>query len=183
MKKIICLICLAAILISCNRSSEKSDITAGSDSAVVNTDPGNLPYKALYSSSWSDKVSDEDLRMVLMTYKDWSSGNMSRLGASMGDSVEYDMNSGRYQKLSNAGLMKMWTTSRDSLSAVTIDMHAWQKMYATDRKEGYVITWYKETDTYKNGKVDSAYYHDINQVKDGKIIWYSQYKRPALPRK
>jgi hypothetical protein len=52
-------------------------------------------------------------------------------------------------------------------------------MYEPDKKEGYVVAWYKETDTYKNGKVDSAYYHDINQVKDGKIVWYAQYKRPA----
>ena len=72
----------------------------------------------------------------------------------------------------------MFTTYRDSLSSVTIDMQGWQKMYATDKKDGYIVTWYDETDTYKTGKVDSASYHDINQVKDGKIVWYSQYKRP-----
>jgi ketosteroid isomerase-like protein len=63
------------------------------------------------------------------------------------------------------------------MSSVTIDMHAWQKMYATDKKEGHIVTWYKEIDTYKNGKVDSATYHDINRVKDGKIVWYSTMKR------
>ena len=72
----------------------------------------------------------------------------------------------------------MFTTYRDSLSSVTIDMQDWQKMYATDKKNGYIVTWYDETDTYKTGKVDSASYHDINQVKDGKIVWYAQYRRP-----
>jgi len=182
MKKILSLILVATIFASCNRSNEKSDLNGRNDSSVANKDAGDLPYKAMYSSSWSDNVSDEDVKMVLMTYKDWSGGNMKGLGAAMGDTVEYDMNSGRYQKMSNADLMKMWTTSRDSLSSVTIDMHAWQKMYSTDKNEGYVVTWYKETDTYKDGKVDSAHYHDINQVKDGKIVWYSQYKRPALPK-
>ena len=42
-----------------------------------------------------------------------------------------------------------------------------------------LLTWYKEIDTYKTGKVDSAYYHDINGIKDGKINYYDQYKRPA----
>ncbi|MBK9570608.1 MAG: hypothetical protein IPO53_12315 [Chitinophagaceae bacterium] len=72
----------------------------------------------------------------------------------------------------------MWGTNRDSLSSVKIDMESWNKMYATDKKEGYIVTWYKEYDTYKTGKVDSASYHDINLLKNGKIVWYSQYKRP-----
>jgi hypothetical protein len=75
--------------------------------------------------------------------------------------------------------MKMWTTYRDSLSSITIDMQAWKKMYAPGRKQAFVVTWYKETDIYKSGKADSAYYHDINGLKDGKIIAPGQYKRPA----
>ena len=74
--------------------------------------------------------------------------------------------------------MKFWTTSRDSMSSVKIDMSAWNKMYSTDKKTAFVVTWYDETDTYKSGKVDSASYQDINMMKDGKIVYYSQYKRP-----
>ena len=74
--------------------------------------------------------------------------------------------------------MKRWSSFRDSLSSVTMDMQGWKKMYGTDKNDGYIVTWCKEIDTFKNGKVDSADYHDINQVKDGKIVWYSQYKRP-----
>ena len=66
----------------------------------------------------------------------------------------------------------------DGLSSVKIDMQGWQKMYATDKKETYIVTWYDETDTYKNGKVDAGSFHDINQLKDGKLIYYAQYKRP-----
>jgi hypothetical protein len=73
----------------------------------------------------------------------------------------------------------MWGTYRDSLSSVAIDMQAWQKMYEPGKKEAYVVTWYKETDTYKTGKVDSGYYHDINKLENGKIVSFEQYKRPA----
>lgn len=176
MKKILfCFFC-GTILISCN--NEKDTATA----TVVATDTAkgtmDLPYTAIFSSSWSTDVSDADLKAVLMTYKNWSDGNITALAGDMGDSVEVDMSSGEHFKKSNADLMKYWSTYRDSLSAIKIDMHAWQKMYSTDKKESFVVTWYDETDTYKNGKVDSASYHDINQIKNGKIVGYSQYKRP-----
>src|SRR5688572_28055238 len=115
MKKIIYLILILCITVSCNRSDQKAGGTADTNAASAK-EPGDLPFKALYSSNWSDNVSDDDLRMVLMSYKDWSSGNMKGLSAAMGDSVEYDMNSGKYQKLSNSALMTMWSKTRDSLS-------------------------------------------------------------------
>jgi ketosteroid isomerase-like protein len=181
MKKILAFFCFAAFLLSCNndKDKEKSDTTTtGSTMDNVAKSTVDLPYKASYSSSWSTDVSDADLKMVLMTYKDWADANISGLGKSMGDTVTVEMSSGAHLIKPNADLMKMWGTYRDSLSAVKIDMTAWQKMYSTDKKEGYIVTWYDETDTYKTGKVDSASYHDINKVKDGKIVWYSQYKRP-----
>lgn len=176
MKKILfCFFC-GTILLSCNNEKDKAATPAASeDAAKVTVD---LPYTALYSSSWTADVSDTDLKTVLMTYKNWSDANMTGLAGAMGDTIVLDMSSGEHLTKTNADLMKYWGTYRDSLSAVKIDMHAWQKMYSTDKKESYIVTWYDETDTYKNGKVDSASYHDVNQVKDGKIVWYSQYKRP-----
>ncbi len=70
----------------------------------------------------------------------------------------------------NDGLMKIWTTSRDSLSSVKIIMDGWRKMHAVNKNEDWVSTWYTEVDTYKTGKVDSSYYQDNNLVKNGKIV-------------
>ena len=186
MKKVLSLFCLVAFISSCNNGGdEKTAAGPGTSHAAAATTtattPADLPYTASYSSSFSEDVSDADLKLVLMSYKHWADGDMQGLARTMGDTVEVEMSSGEHLKLSNADLMKRWDTYRDSLSSVAIDMQGWKKMYATDKKEGYVVTWYKETDTYKNGKVDSAYYHDINQLKNGKITWYSQYKRPAKP--
>jgi ketosteroid isomerase-like protein len=183
MKKTLLLIWWVSFIVACNSNQQKTSSSNTNENTTSSKAPADLPYTPSYSSSWSDNVSDADLKMVLMTYKDWSTGDMKALSNAMADTVEFDMYTGDRFKLSNAELMKMWTTSRDSMSSVAIDMQGWNKMYATDKKEGYIVTWYKETDSYKTGKVDSAYYHDINQVKDGKIIWYSQYKRPAKPSK
>lgn len=175
MKKI--LLCLGAlsVLLSCNSPREKTSETETTTKAAEPA--ADLPYKASYASNFTTDVSDADLKMVLKSYKDWESANLSGLEAVLGDSIDYDASDGSSHHLKKADLLKMWTTYRDSLSSVTIDMYAWQKMYAPDKKEGHVVTWYKEIDTYKNGKVDSATYHDINRVKDGKIVWYSSMKR------
>jgi len=176
MKKILLCFGSTIFLLSCNSDKEKPATT---ETATTAEKPAvDLPYTASYTSSWSTDVSDADLKMVLMTYKAWGDGDMSGLGSGMADTVSVDMSSGDNFKLSKADLIKMWGTYRDSLSSVKIDMQGWQKMYATDKKETYIVTWYDETDTYKNGKVDSASYHDINQLKDGKIVYYGQYKRP-----
>ena len=180
MKKFLLCFGLGAFLLSCNNDKDKpatadADQPATADTAKTAVD---LPYTATYSSSWSNDVSDADLKIVLMTYKDWADGNFSGISKAIGDSITWDRPNGNHLKLANADLIKMWTTYRDSLSSVRINMGGWNKMYSTDKKEGYVVTWYDEYDTYKSGKVDSAAYHDINQVKDGKITWYSQYKRP-----
>ena len=176
MKKLLFCLSLGLILLSCNNDKEKPVTTETTSTAEKST--VELPYTASYTSSWSTDVSDTDLKTILTTYKDWSDGNISGLQTAMGDTVSVDMYTGDHFKLSKADLAKMWGTYRDSLSSVKIDMQGWQKMYATDKKETYIVTWYDETDTYKNGRVDAGSYHDINQLKDGKLVYYAQYKRP-----
>jgi hypothetical protein len=180
MKKFFLCFCAGAFLLSCNNDKDKTTTTdADKTVAADTTKPAvDLPYTATYSSSWSNDVSDADLKMVLTTYKDWADGNIAGLSRVVGDSISWDMTTGKHMRISNADLTKMWTTYRDSLSSVKINMGGWNKMYSTDKKDGFIVTWYDEYDTYKTGKVDSAAYHDINQVKDGKLVWYSQYKRP-----
>ncbi len=172
MKKWIVSFILASFLFSCSDSKDKME---GSENAEKST--ADLPYTATYSSQFTSDVSDADLKMVLTTYKDWASGNMDGLEATMADSVYYEGSNGTSVHLAKADLRKMWTGYRDSLSSVEIEMQAWDKMFAKDKGEGHIVTWYKEIDTYKDGRVDSATYHDINRVKNGKITYYSSMKR------
>lgn len=165
-----------AFVLACN--NEKQEAASGDAATVSSSTPADLPYKATYTANWDDAVSDADLKMVLQSYKDWETGNIEGLSKAMADTASVDMNDGTHMRVSNADLMKRWGTYRDSLSSVKIEMATWRKMHDIDSNNHFVIVWYDEWDTYKNGKVDSATYHDINAVKDGKIVWYSQYKRP-----
>jgi hypothetical protein len=178
MKKILLLCGIVAVFASCNDEAEVKGTTATTPDTADKT-PAGLPFTATYSSNFTKDVSDADLKMVLTSYKDWADGNMSGLSAAMGDSVWVDFSDGSHLNGTNAELMKRWSTYRDSLSSVVIEMQAWDRFYEPNKKDAFVNTWYKEIDTYKSGKVDSAYYQDINQIKNGKIVWFSQYKRPA----
>ncbi|HSK13886.1 MAG TPA: nuclear transport factor 2 family protein [Phnomibacter sp.] len=175
MKSVFCCAALAALLIGCNQAPEPaSEPTA----ATSPEPPMDMPYSASYSGSWTSDVSDADLKTVLMSYKTWETGDMAGLAATLGDSIWVDMSSGDVLNGTRNEVMARWTASRDSMSSVSIEMEAYHKMNATGKQEPIVVVWYKQVETYKDGRVDSARYHDINMLKDGKIVWYSQYKRP-----
>ncbi len=156
-------------LFACNNSSATKE--------KVSADV-KLPYTATYSSNWSTDISDNDLNTVLLTYKYWQDGNLKALINTFADTLNFESWEGVTYKLTHADVETLWKPLRDSMSKVEIRMDAWHKMYSTDKKQAFVVTWYVETDTYKNGKVDSANWHDVNLIENGKIVWYSQYRRP-----
>ena len=179
MKRMLLLFGTVVLITSCQDNKTEATGTGAATTPDSNKAPVDLPYTASYSSNFTMDVSDADLKTVLMSYKDWADGNMTNLSKEMGDSIEVEFNDGRHFNGTNDSLMKMWKTYRDSLSSVTIEMMAWQKMHEPTKNESAILTWYKEIDTYKSGKVDSAYYHDVNGIKNGRIVYYSQFKRPA----
>lgn len=170
MKKIIpCFFILAAVLTACSNKDDKN--TSSSASSI------KLPYEAGYTTDFNNKVSDSDLLLVLNTYKYWESGDLKALRTTMGDSMYVDGSDGFKFKGLTDTLMKTWQTFRDSLSSVKITMDVWLKNHSNKDSADYINVWYKEIDTYKTGRVDSANYADVNGLKNGKLGWYSQYKQ------
>ena len=180
MRHVLLVASIIGLMLACNNETDTPTDAATAPAAT--STPTDLPYTATYSSSWDNNVSDADLKTVLMSYKHWADGNIDALMNTMGDSTWVDMSDGVSANYSNADLRKRWASSRDSLSSVEIRMDAWDKMRSEKQKDSIIVVWYKQIDTYKSGRVDSALYHDINMVKGGKIVWYSQYKRPLLKK-
>lgn len=183
MKQLLIVLCAGACLASCgSKKDEKKDDKMDGDKKEAGTSENkssvDLPYTAGYTANWDANVSDEDVKTVLDSYKFWSENELDKLMGVMADTVTVDFASGLHAVHSNADLRKTWASHRDSLSSIRITMDSWHKMHATDKGDSYVVVWYNEYDTYKDGHVDSAAFHDINQLKGGKISWYSTYKRP-----
>jgi hypothetical protein len=169
MKKIIfALFTLSVAFIACNSKDTKTSSTASSI---------KLPYEANYTTDFTNDVSDSDLLTVLNSYKYWEAGDLKGLRSTLGDSMYVNGNDGFEFKGLSDTLMKTWQTFRDSLSSVKISMDVWLKNHSVKDSADYVNVWYKEIDTYKIGKVDSANYEDVNRVKNGKLYWFSQYKQ------
>lgn len=173
MQKLFFMLCIFLLLFACNNEADKTATTPPPVEASTVT----LPYTATYSSEWDTNISDADVKTVLTSYKDWADGNMDGLMAAIADSIWVDRWDGHSANYAKADLQKMWALFRDSLSSVQIEMEAWHKMRSVKQKDSIIVVWYKEIDTYKNGKIDSARWHDINMVKGGKLVWYSQYRR------
>jgi hypothetical protein len=104
---------------------------------------------------------------------------MTALANTLADSVEISFADGSEFKGTRDSAIAMAKKYRDSLSSVKIDMDVWTPVHVDDKNEDAVLTWYKETDTHKNGKVDSVYYHDVNGIKNGKITFIETYMRKA----
>ncbi len=136
-----------------------------------------LPYVASYSTHFTNDVPDSSLLLVLNSYKAWENGDIKALRSTMGDSMYVNGSNGFKFEGHTDSLMNDWLKSRDSLSSVVITMDVWLKNHSVKDSRDYINVWYKEIDTYKTGKVDSAYYEDDNGLKNGKIIWYSSHKQ------
>jgi ketosteroid isomerase-like protein len=178
MKKIPLLFLVPVFLISCTSSSSDSTASAAKDSvaAVV----VNLPYTASYSSNFVPGK-PADVLTTLNNYKAWETADMAAFRATLADSSTLILPSGRVITGKSDSLVKGAKQFRDSLSKVELDVVAWTSIHSVDKNEDWVSVWYKETDTYKTGKVDSANYQDDNRLQDGKIVLTSSH-RQALPK-
>lgn len=166
-KYILSILVLTVLIVACNNKEE----TKTTASTI------KLPYEAGYATDFTNNVSDSDLLLTLNSYKYWETGDLKALRTTMGDSVSVNDASGfKFHGLSDS-LMKTWTVSRDSFSSVVIKMDVWLKNHAVKDSSDFINVWYKEIDTYKTGKVDSAYYEDDNGLKNGKIVWFSSHKQ------
>jgi hypothetical protein len=174
MKKYIFLLLMAAIcgIVACNPKSESNMATASGGGSTI-----ALPYVANYSTDFNNNVSDSDLLTTLNSYKAWENGDMKALRATLADTTAAYLADGFKFSGSADSLIKFFGETRDSLSSVNIKMDVWLKNHSVKDSINYINVWYKEIDTYKNGKIDSTYYEDDNGMKGGKIIWYSQHKQ------
>jgi len=176
MKKVLYLFAVAALFASCKNETKTADSSAKKD-------PVDLAYKPTYSSDFSLSDSTKYLQETLQSYKDWEDNKLSNAPAYFGDTVAMDFSSGTKYNLRRDSLVKVFQKYRDSLSSSKIEMAGWVNLHANDKKEDWVCVWYKQTDTYKTGKVDSAFYQDNNLIVKGKIVYVMSQRRALAPPK
>jgi hypothetical protein len=181
MKKLSAIFLIPIFLIACKGSSTDATATAAKDS-VTAAPSVPLPYTAQYSSNFVPGK-PADVLTVLNNYKAWQDNDMAALRATIGDSVILIFSSGAVMSATGDSAIKEAKKYRDSLSKVDYTFYAWTSNHSVDKNEEWVNIWYKEIDTHKSGKVDSAFYEDDNRLKDGKIVWTSSHEQKYLKKK
>jgi hypothetical protein len=181
MKKLSAILLIPIFLVACSGGSTESTAPPAKDSvAAAPTVP--LPYTAIYSSTFVPGK-PADVLTVLNNYKAWQDNDMAAMRATIWDSVTMIFSSGAVLYVSADSAIKEAKKYRDSLSKVDLMFYAWISNHSVDKNEDWVSVWYKEIDTRKNGKVDSAIYEDDNRLKDGKIVWTASHEQKFMKKK
>ncbi|MDE3213852.1 MAG: hypothetical protein KGM98_11515 [Bacteroidota bacterium] len=168
MKKLIPFVLISVFYVAC--TGNKGNEGATSQAPTSSASSIALPYKADYDAkfSWG---SDSNTLVVLNSYKAWENGDMQALRNTLGDSTRFLFSNGTTFYGTSDSMVKFAAKVRDSLSKVEIRMDVWLSTHADTRNADWVSVWYTETDTYKTGKVDSAYFQDDNALVNGKIVY------------
>ncbi len=170
MKKLFTFCIIAIALSACNSANKPAATTATADTTVY-------PYKATYSSAFTCSDNSKNAVAVLQSYKDWEDNKLSNGTAYFADTVAMNYSDGSKLMLGRDSILHYWQKFRDSLTSSKIEVVAWDNLHSTDKNEDWVSVWYKQTDTYKTGKVDSAFYQDDNKIANGKISFISSKKQ------
>jgi hypothetical protein len=171
MKKLLFIIVISVLYAACTGTTTASNESTEPKAML------SFPYTAAYSSKFSIG-SDSSALTVLNNYKAWEAGDMDALKNTMGDSITLSFSNGYKFIGTRDSAMYYASQFRDSLSKVEIRIDAWVPLHAEDKNANWVGVWYTETDTYKNGKIDSAYYQDDNMLdENGKIIFSASHKQ------
>ena len=178
MQKYLAILSFFIFLSACN-NKEKKKSNPVTVTKKIKIDSIVFPYKPLYSSNFNNDVSDMDLLTVLNSYKFWESGFMVDLADVYADTITYIPADGRIYNGTKKGLLEEWIQKRDSIKSIQIQIIAWTKVHEPVKGDNFIDVWYRETDTYKTGKVNVTNYADRKQLVNGKINWYSQYKQKA----
>ena len=176
MRKVLVPFLVTLCFAACTSSTPSTPAAAGSDSAAAAAATVSLPYVAAYSSNFVPGK-QTDVLTVLNSYKAWETGDMAALKATFADTTSMNFPNGLVVRATADSMARMAGKYRDSLSKVVLTFDAWIANHSVDKNQDWVNVWYKEVDTHKSGKVDSAYYEDDNLLKDGKIVWVSSHEQ------
>lgn len=182
MKRNLLFACLF-ILVSCNSNQPAQTESAKPAPDTVAVQNINSPYAIGYSSKFvmgNPKYAEN----ILTLWKDYDNGTLSAHKDLFADSIMAFLGNGAMMHASRDSVIAGIQKHRNSLSAAVDRVDAVMAVKSTDKNEDWVLIWGIETDTYKNGKIDSVNLQETWRInKDGKADMLLQYMRPAAPPK
>ena len=179
MKRLSIVIVAASVLFACS-NEKKTDETSAKPEEKKESVAITYPYTATFSSDFS--IGDANhAKMVLDLYKMWEDGRVDDFKSVLADSASIDFPNGYKFKDNTAdSLISFAKQFRKGLSSVKLMFDAWMPIHVNDKKEDYVLVWYREYETDMKGKVDSTRGHAYFQMKNNKIRSWSEFDQKLM---
>jgi hypothetical protein len=119
---------------------------------------------------------------VLKIWKAYDNADFSSVKTLFADSFEVHLADGMSMHTSRDSTLADVTTFRKSLGTASSRVDAIMSVKSTDRDTHWVLIWGVETDTHKDGKVDSVDLLEAWQFnKNGQTMQLLQFKQAMTP--
>ena len=186
MKQLFIALLAVSALIACN-NEKKSDEPAGKTEEKKETAAITYPYTPDYTSDFSIGDANHS-KIVLDLYKMWEDGRVDDFKSVIADSVSVEFPDGnKFKNNTVDSFINFAKGFRKTLSAIKIKFDAWMPVHANDKKQDYVLVWYREYETNMAGKVDSVRGHAYFEIINNKVRSWSEFDQkltaPPMPAK
>ena len=178
-------IALLAILAACNSapSSPAPEASKPAADSPATMKTIQSPYEILYSSQF---VIDDpkNAETLLKLWKDYDNGDLSASKVNFADTFDLVVADGTALHLSRDSAIAIVQSIRSGMKSVVDRVHAVMAVKSVDKNEHWALIWGIETDTHKDGKIDSTELQETWRFDStGKANLIYQYARPAAPPK
>jgi len=155
-------------------ATDKDTLTASAKTAARDT--LTYAFKAAYSSDITVPGNPLVAREVLNIWKMFESNQIEAMKPYFADTVKYDDAGGMHFYGTSAELLAYAGKDISNLDSLRFDISTWQCAHLNDKNEDWVNIWSAERRYPKNGKPDTTLIQENWKVKDGKVIYFNQYK-------
>lgn len=167
------------VLLACN-NQKKSDETSGKMEEKKETAAITYPYTPDYTHDFSIGDSNH-AKTVLDLYKMWEEGRVDDFKSALSDSIHVDFPNGfKFKNNTVDSFINFAKQFRKTLASIKLVFDAWMPVHANDKKEDYVLVWYREYETNMAGKVDSIRGHAYFEIKNNKVRSWSEYDQQLM---
>jgi hypothetical protein len=117
---------------------------------------------------------------VLTVWKLFESNQVDALKPYFADTVTYDNAEGARYHGPSDGLLAIAKDEVGKLDSLRFDISLWQSAHSNDRNEDWVQIWARERHYPKKGIPDTVMMQENWMVKNGKVVYFNQYKAKVL---
>ena len=139
------------------------------------------PYTIKDAEDWEMSTDSKNMVIAMSAVKAFENRDTAALKAFIGDSINLIVDGYEFKGL-KADFLKSAQEEMNKYKSITISMEDAESVTNKDKSKQWVSLWYKQYWEDKDGKKDSVRYFNDIQLKDGKVVIWSEYVQHAMKK-